>query len=61
MTVSTDITTPPKSTESGVQIQIELAVQIQIEILVDIQFVPRNLSYRIWWILDVYHLQWNLS
>jgi len=32
------------------QISRYLAVQIQIQILVQFEFVPSNLSFRIWWV-----------
>jgi len=38
-----------------------LAVQIRIEILVYFEFVPRNLSFWIWWISGLKHFQWKLS
>jgi len=61
MTVSTENATPPKSTESRTQIFQYLAVQIRMVILVKFEFVPKNLSFSIWWISEEVHFQWNLS
>ena len=38
------------------QISRCLMVQIQIEILVWCEFVPRNLSFWIWWVSEVWHI-----
>ena len=35
------------------QISRYLTVQIQVQILVWIEFVPRNMSFWIWWILGL--------
>ena len=57
MTVSTENATLLKNRKT--QISQYLAVKIQIEI--ELEFVPRNVSFRIWWILRVQQFQWNLS
>jgi len=34
--------------------------QYKIETVVEFEFVPKNLSFWIWWVSGVWHFQWNL-
>jgi len=49
-TLSTQLATPPKSTKSR---NSDSSVSRSTEIVVLLEFVPRNLSFWIWWILRV--------
>jgi len=60
MTFSTELATPPKSfksrnSNSSVQIQIELNLSLNLY-----REISRNLSFSIWWILEMLLFQWNL-
>jgi len=49
MTLSTENVHPRHPPNREIQISQYLAVKIQIENLVEFEFVPRTLSFWIWW------------
>jgi hypothetical protein len=60
ITVSAENDTPQIPSNRETLIPLHLGVQFQIGILVQFEFVPKNFSFSIWWILGLWHVQWHL-